>query len=132
MALALALEPLFHVSQNGYLAALVATFAGVMGGIPLALLLDRFRQSQEEKARTTEAERALADAREAERKRVSGVLGLIRGELTDDEAMLEVRTNTPWEVRPPFLGSGVWHALNNSGATVGIAAELIEQMARAY
>lgn len=32
----------------------------------------------------------------------------------------------------PFLRSNVWHALNASGALIGIPAALIEQIARAY
>ena len=132
LVVALALDPIFHVGQNGYVAALAATFAGVLGGLPLALLVDRTRQDQEETARSTVAAKAAAEALRAEEQRVSDVLGLLRTELTEDEAMLGVRKNTPWEVRPPFLRSDVWHALNASGATMGISAPLIEQIARAY
>jgi hypothetical protein len=132
LAAALALDPLFHVGQNGYVAALTATFAGVLGGLPLALLVDRMRQEQEEKARSAVEARAAAEAHRAEQQRVSDILGLIRGELSDDEAMLDARTNTPWDVRTPFLRSDVWHALNASGATIGIPAALIDRIARAY
>lgn len=129
---ALALDPILHVGQNGYVAALVATFAGVLGGLPLALLVDRMRQEQEEKSRSAADARAAAEAVRAEQQRVSEVLGLVRSELAEDADMLDVRTNTPWEVRPPFLRSNVWHALNASGALIGIPAALIERVARAY
>lgn len=132
LAAALALDPILHVGQNGYIAALVATFAGVLAGLPLALLVDRMRQDQEEKARSAVEASAAARALRAEQQRVSDVLGLIRSELAEDETMLDVRTNTPWEVRPPFVRSDVWHALNASGATIGIPAALIGQIARAY
>ena len=129
---ALALDPIFHVGQNGYVASLAATFAGVLGGLPLALLVDRMRQEQEEKSRSDAEASAAAEALRVEQQRVSDVLGLVRSELAEDEAMLDVRTNTPWEVQPPFLRSNVWHALNASGAMIGVPAALIEQIARAY
>ena len=132
LAGALALDPIFHVGQNGYVASLFATFAGVLGGLPLALLVDRKRQEQEEKSRSDAQAIAVAEALRAEQQRVSDVLGLVRSELAEDEAMLDVRTNTPGEVQPPFLRSNVWHALNASGAMIGVPAALIEQIARAY
>lgn len=132
LAAALALDPIFHVGQNVYFAALAATFAGVLGGLPLALLVDRMRQDQEERSRSALEASAATEARRAEQQRVADVLILIRSELAEDEVMLLVRTNTPWEVRPPFLRSDVWHALTASGATTGIPAVLIEKIARAY
>ena len=108
LAAALALDPIFHVGQNGYAASLFATFAGVLGGLPLALLVDRKRQEQEEKSRSVAEASAAAEALRAEQQRVTDVLGLVRSELAEDEAMLDVRTNTPWEVQPPFLRSNVW------------------------
>lgn len=122
LAAALALDPIFHVGQNGYVAALFATFAGVLGGLPLALLVDRKRQEQEEKSRSAAEASAAAAALGAEQQRVSDVLGLVGNELVEDEAMLDVRSNTPSEVQPPFLRSNVWHALNASGAMIGAIA----------
>lgn len=101
LAVAVALDPVFHVSQNGYLAGLVATFAGVLAGLPLALLIERIRQGQDEAARVADAAQANAVAQEAKSRRVADVLGLIRNELSVDEGMIGVRSNTPWEVRPP-------------------------------
>lgn len=51
LLLALAMDAIFQVGQNAYLAALVATFAGVLAGLPLALYVDRLQQRQEEKVR---------------------------------------------------------------------------------
>ena len=100
LATAMALDPLFHVGQNGYLAGLVATFAGVLAGVPLALLIDRIRQTQEEAARVADAAQARSVAEAAEIQRVRDVLGLVRNELGADEALIAVRSNTPWEIRP--------------------------------
>jgi hypothetical protein len=129
---ALALDPIFGVGQNGYIAALAATFAGVLGGLPLALLVDRLQRQQETKAQSAVEAVAAAEALRVEGERISEVLGLLQTELADDLAMLDVRTNTPWEVRPPFLRSNVWNALIQSGATIGLPAALIDQIARAY
>jgi hypothetical protein len=104
----------------------------VLAALPFALYLDRLQQTREEHLRAAEANAAAARALETERQRVSEVLGLLRGELAENEKMLDVRRDTPWDVHPPFLRSDVWHALNASSATVGISAELIQQMARAY
>lgn len=132
LGIAWALDPIFHISQNAYLGGLAATFAGVLAGLPLALLVDRLRQRQEEQAKVVAAAEAATEARNAENRRLSEILGLVRAELTEDLAMLDVRTSTPWEVRPPFLRSDVWHALNASGATIGVPAVLVEQIARTY
>jgi hypothetical protein len=132
LAVALALDPLLGVGQNGYVAAIAATFAGVLGGLPLALLVDRLQQEQEDKARSAGEADAAAEARRVEQERISEVLGLLKTELAEDLAMLDVRTNTPWEVRPPFLRSNVWNALIASGALIGLPASLIDQIARAY
>jgi hypothetical protein len=120
------------VAQNAYVAALVATFAGVLGGVPLALLVDRLQQEQEKKARSAVEADAAAEARRVEHERIAEVLGLLQTELAEDLAMLDIRTSTPWEVRPPFLRSNVWNALVASGAMIGLPAALIDQIARAY
>jgi hypothetical protein len=109
------------LETHPYVAGLVATFAGVAGGLPVALWLDRRRVQQENR-----------DERAEEHARQTRVRALLTAELEEALKALDGLPNTPWSVRPPFLGSHVWSALSVSGEIRGLSAPLLAKAARAY
>lgn len=109
------------LESHPYLAGLVATFAGVAGGLPVALWVDRRGVEQESR-----------DESKAEHARQVRVIGLLTVELEAALKALNEMPNTPSSVRPPFLGSYVWSALSVSGEIRGLSAPLLAKVAEAY
>ena len=109
------------LDSHPYLAGLVATFVGVVAGLPVALWVDRMKTEQENR-----------DERVEEQARQARVRLLLRAELEAGLKALAELPGTPAGVRPPFLGFHVWSALSVSGEIRGLSAPLLAKVAEAY
>ena len=107
--------------SHPYVAGLVATFVGVVAGLPFALWLDARRQRQERMAE-----------RDEERERLRRVAFLLGEELAQATKTLYGLSMLPAGIRPPFIGFHVWAALSASGELRGLSADLLAKLADAY
>ncbi len=108
-------------------AGLLATLAGVFGGVPLSLWVAG-RQVAIERADRERDEAAVAVARQRE------VLGLIREELVSNAGGIQTRTLSPERAFVlPLLTTEVWDALAASGELRWIEdPALLSVIAKAY
>jgi hypothetical protein len=113
-----------RVNSTEFLLGLLATFAGVIAGVPVALALaegDRI------------AARAAEKVREDDRR--DDVLRLIHTDLCETlQQLLGLDRQSRQEVVAPFLGSGLWSALASSGELALLAGDpkLLRDVSRAY
>jgi hypothetical protein len=109
------------LDSHPYLAGLVATFVGIVAGLPFALWLDARRLRQESRA-----------TRGEERERLRRVAGLLGDELWQATKTLGGLSMLPAGIRPPFIGFHVWAALSASGEIRGLSADMLAKLADAY
>ncbi len=103
---------------------LIATLLGLLGGIPVALSIDRYLRKQEK-----------VNDYNNDRKREKEILGLIREELefSLNSVFLNGRKGNLKDLFIQPLKSDVWDAINNSGETKVIKEpELLNRITSAY
>lgn len=108
--------------REGFMANFVATIAGIIAGVPIALALA-------ERQRSADLETQAIDAGV---RRVA-VLRLLCDELAEDRDLLIGKTDGTRIVEVPFLRSDLWRALADGGELRWIDdVQLIGVIARAY
>jgi hypothetical protein len=95
------LEPNFW---SNVASGIIGTAAALIGGIPVALYIDRVIKSKEEQKTINE-----------NKVNEKGLLRLIKEELEVCQSMMEGRTNNPDNLHIQPLKSDLWHAAKNSG-----------------
>ena len=95
------LEPNFW---SNVASGIIGTAAALIGGIPIALYIDRVIKSKEEQKIINE-----------NKVNEKGLLRLIKEELETCQSMMEDRTNNPTNLHIQPLKSDLWHAASNSG-----------------
>ena len=95
------LEPNFW---GNVASGIIGTAAALIGGIPIALYIDRVIKSKEEQKIINE-----------NKVNEKGLLRLIKEELETCQSMMEGRTNNPTNLHIQPLKSDLWHAASNSG-----------------
>jgi hypothetical protein len=115
-----ALANVLGVNPSSVDPGLISTFAGVIGGVPVALLLAWLARQ--------ETLRAGAQQRSGQRQEV---LAALRADLSEILAELTARDRLGTSV--PFLRTDVWHVLA-SGGQLGVIddPDLLGTLARAY
>jgi len=104
------------------MSGLLATAGGLIGGIPIALWIDRTVKQREEKKEQVE-----------ERKREAELLELIKEELSFTNSLLEQRKANPSNLFVQPLKSDLWAAISAAGKLNLIGSHrLLNRIASAY
>ena len=107
---------------DNVMSGLLATAGGLIGGIPVALWIDRTVKQQEEKKKQIE-----------ERKRETELLDLIKEELSFTNSLLEQRKTNPNNLYVQPLKSDLWAAISAAGKLNLIGSHrLLNRIASAY
>ena len=107
---------------DNVMSGLLATAGGLIGGIPVALWIDRTVKQREEKKKQIE-----------ERKRETELLDLIKEELSFTNSLLEQRKANPNNLYVQPLKSDLWAAISAAGKLNLIGSHrLLNRIASAY
>lgn len=107
---------------DNVMSGLLATAGGLIGGIPIALWIDRTVKQREEKKKQVE-----------ERKREAELLELIKEELSFTNSLLEQRKANPNNLFVQPLKSDLWAAISAAGKLNLIGSHrLLNRIASAY
>ena len=107
---------------DNVMSGLLATAGGLIGGIPVALWIDRTVKQREEKKKQIE-----------ERKRETELLDLIKEELSFTNSLLEQRKTNPNNLYVQPLKSDLWAAISAAGKLNLIGSHrLLNRIASAY
>lgn len=107
---------------DNVMSGLLATAGGLIGGIPVALWIDRTVKQREEKKKQIE-----------ERKRETELLDLIKEELSFTNSLLEQRKTNPNNLYVQPLKSDLWAAITAAGNLNLIGSHrLLNRIASAY
>ena len=107
---------------DNVMSGLLATAGGLIGGIPVALLIDRTIKRGEEKSRALE-----------ERNREIELLKLLKQELLFTNSLLQLRRANPINFRVHPLKSNLWVAVSSAG-TLNLISDynVLDRIVAAY